>query len=177
MHNYSVLSSLLVQDLQSYDGLEYFPSAKFPPNHEIKDTLFQQPNPVYMLKEDNMDGTRLYVLDPPPFPFAFPKCTTWHKRKTREGLTLDTTYSFVAEPTSNNNPLALEHLCSTHLHASIYLVIIKYYPTSIQDLSFISFFFLSKKFCFEKWQFFKILYCEKAHVTSKIWFSKFYPIY
>jgi hypothetical protein len=76
MHNYSVLSSLLVQDLQSYDGLEYFPSAKFPPNHEIKDTLFQQPNPVYMLKEDNMDGTRLYVLDPPPFPFAFPKCTT-----------------------------------------------------------------------------------------------------
>jgi hypothetical protein len=77
----------LCRTLGSYDGLEYFPSAKFPPNHEIKDTLFQQPYPVYILKEDNMDGTRLYVLVPPPFiPFCLSQVHYLTQEKNKGGV-------------------------------------------------------------------------------------------
>ncbi len=51
-----------------------------------------------MLKEDNMDGTRLYVFVPPPYSLLpFPSALLDTREKTREGLTLDTTYSLVAE--------------------------------------------------------------------------------
>lgn len=193
----------LCRILQSYDGLEYFfpvPSSYL--TMKSKTLCFNNPTQCRCLKKTTWMVLGYYVFVPPPYSLLpFPSALLDTREKTREGLTLETTYSFVAElkkvplymwwqkkewritiwsnPTSllTTTPLALEHLCSTHLHASIYLVIIKYYPTSLQDLSYISFFFLSI-FYFEKWQFLRIFwYCEKANVTSKIWFSKFYPIF